>query len=266
MNKIFRYITLLSAVLILAGCHTQQAGQKHRASHDRQVVEKTLAAQPIFQTLDANMQLKLTAAGNSFSSNGRLQAICDSMMVLSVQPMLGIELFRIEFTTAEMRIIDKMNHRYATVAYQEIQQKVGLPITFGDVQALFLNRMFVVGKAQSELVKQKWMIQVVEHAHQLVFEQVPLQYTFLVAPHTYALTQSQLAVGGAHIQMQYVGHELKENIFFPTALILGVNDGQNNEITCEMAFSKVTFNQSVRMRPVNTLRFNHIPVSKLLQL
>ena len=41
----------------------------------------------------------------------------NELIVLSLQPVLGIEMFRLEATPDSMVVIDKMNRRYTTMAY-----------------------------------------------------------------------------------------------------------------------------------------------------
>ncbi len=46
------------------------------------------------------------------------------MVMLSLQPILGIEMFRIEALQDSIWIIDKMNRRYTTLAYEWASQTI----------------------------------------------------------------------------------------------------------------------------------------------
>ena len=46
--------------------------------------------------------------------------IADSIIVASVQPMLGIEMYRIEALPEKARLFEKLNRRYVEMTYEEI--------------------------------------------------------------------------------------------------------------------------------------------------
>lgn len=64
-----------------------------------------------------NAQATLTLPDQTFTAACTMQTVRDSLVVISLMPMLGIELFRIEATPDSIIGIDKMNRRYATASY-----------------------------------------------------------------------------------------------------------------------------------------------------
>lgn len=48
----------------------------------------------------------------------------NELIVVSVQPMLGIEIGRIEMTQDSVWVFDKMNHRYAVFSYRDAQHRI----------------------------------------------------------------------------------------------------------------------------------------------
>ena len=50
--------------------------------------------------------------------NGSVQSVYDSVIVISVKPILGIEAFRIEFHQDEVYIIDRIAMRYTHPSYK----------------------------------------------------------------------------------------------------------------------------------------------------
>jgi len=53
-----------------------------------------------------------------------MQTVHDSMIVISVMPMLGMELMRIEATPLEVTAIDKIHGQYATATYAALNRKL----------------------------------------------------------------------------------------------------------------------------------------------
>ena len=114
----------------LSGCHTQ----KHLTQTEPEpVVEET----PQWHTcLVQNAEGILTIGGKTISANCTMQAVRDSLVVLSIMPMLGIELMRIEATPTEIIGIDKMNRQYTRITYDEINRLVTPTIQWTDFQQL----------------------------------------------------------------------------------------------------------------------------------
>ena len=62
--------------------------------------------------------------------------IADSMVLASVQPMLGIEMYRLEALRDKARVFEKLNRRYVEMTYDEISEQTHRRITFDLVQQM----------------------------------------------------------------------------------------------------------------------------------
>ena len=94
-------------------CHTT----KHIAQTEAQSEGKT--AEPQWHTcLMQNAQAVVTLGEETMRANCTLQTVRDSMLIISIMPMLGIEMLRIEATPTQITGIDKpllqANYRQAT--------------------------------------------------------------------------------------------------------------------------------------------------------
>ncbi len=117
----------------LSACHTQ----KHLTKTEPITVEETRTEPEQWHTcLVQNAQGILTLGGQPLSANCTMQAVRDSLVVLSIMPMLGIELMRIEATPTYIIGIDKMNRQYAKVTYEEINKIVTPTLQWDDFQQL----------------------------------------------------------------------------------------------------------------------------------
>ena len=65
---------------------------------------------------------------------------------LSVQPFLGIELFRIELSRDSIKLLDRMNRRYFAENYAGFKGTLPIDFNFYNLQALFLNQLFLPGE------------------------------------------------------------------------------------------------------------------------
>ncbi len=267
MKRLSKYILVCVTMLCLVACHTQQTTTRtrHRITAEQQLAQKVIAAQPVFQTAEATkVRVAITYAGQKISVNGSVSIITDSLMVMSVQPLLGIEMFRLELTPQHVLVIDKMNRKYVQATYAELAQRTGMPLTFRDIQAVFINRMFVVGKEQSEMAHLPFTSAITDTEHRLLLQDQMLHYTFGIEPKTYALTSTQTSVGNALAKVEYINHQLQDEVYFPQTFLFSLNDGKNNITECELTLLKVRFNQPLNIRTTDLKRYSQTTLSKLL--
>lgn len=117
----------------LSGCHTQKNITKNEP-----IIEEATQTEPEqwHTCLVQNAEGILTVGGKTISANSTIQAVRDSLVVLSIMPMLGIELLRIEATPTEVIGIDKMNRQYTQITYDEINRLVTPAVRWTDFQQL----------------------------------------------------------------------------------------------------------------------------------
>lgn len=99
-----------------------------------------------FNTLSARMKLDFTGMQQQFSSKVQLKMIYNDRLQLSLQPFLGIEMFRIEMTNDSIKVLDRMNKRYVADNYESLKNELDVEFNFQNLQALFANQLFVPGE------------------------------------------------------------------------------------------------------------------------
>lgn len=99
-----------------------------------------------FNTLTARLSVDLDIPGNQMSSRVDLKMVKDSAFQLSVQPILGIEVFRIELSVDSIKVVDRLNKRYMMEGYSNLQGQTPIEFNFYNLQALFTNHLFIPGE------------------------------------------------------------------------------------------------------------------------
>ena len=66
----------------------------------------------------------VATSNDRLSANVTMQTVHDSMIVISVMPLLGMEMMRIEATPLEVIAIDKLHGRYAKATYADINRRL----------------------------------------------------------------------------------------------------------------------------------------------
>ena len=151
----------LSSVLLammLAGCRTTRSAA---TKADKAVAEALSEAEyvqqvgrlstPDYRTLTATMYVELNPdTKDEMSSRARLKIIRGRCLQISITPLVGIELFRLEVSRDSVKIIDRMGRRYAAEPIDEIKRqipayaKVDFPYDFHyeHLEALLTDRLF----------------------------------------------------------------------------------------------------------------------------
>lgn len=99
-----------------------------------------------FRTLTARLNVDLDIPGKQMSSRVDMKMVKDSAFQLSVQPFLGIEIFRIELSKDSIKVVDRMNKRYMIENYSNLQGQTPIEFNFYNLQALFTNHLFIPGE------------------------------------------------------------------------------------------------------------------------
>ncbi len=75
-------------------------------------------AEPIqYKNLSEKATVTLQLDQHKYTLFCTIQMWLDELVIVSLQPTAGIEMVRIEATQDSIWVIDKMNHRYTTIAY-----------------------------------------------------------------------------------------------------------------------------------------------------
>ena len=113
--KEFKYIVFLMVALVMVGC-----GVKKKVAESQ---EPSVESQPTWHTcLIQNAKATVVMNGNRLSATVTMQTVHDSMLVISVMPLLGIELARFEATPFELTGINKFDGTYATTTFAELNR------------------------------------------------------------------------------------------------------------------------------------------------
>lgn len=70
------------------------------------------------------------------TANITMQTVRDSMLVISVMPMLGLEVMRLEATPTELTAIDKLHGQYAKANYADLNRKLTPSINWDILQQI----------------------------------------------------------------------------------------------------------------------------------
>lgn len=115
INKHWIYI-LLVAMAIMTSCS----------------VSRRAAAR--YHTIAQRAHVTLELDQHKYSMNSQVRVWRNSLVTVSLQPMLGIEVARMEATPDSVWVFDKMNRRYVAFAYSDLGQNISPKISYKTIQ------------------------------------------------------------------------------------------------------------------------------------
>lgn len=147
LNNIFTLLIVFCAGLIISGC----ASKKKIAQAQVETVKEELKKPTWHTTLVPGAEATITADKQSIRATCQMQVVRDSMLVISVMPMFGIETHRLEATPDSLFVIDKLGRQYGAVDFATINQYITPKISWNDLQEMASGE-----KAKSETETYHW--------------------------------------------------------------------------------------------------------------
>ena len=262
-NKLYIGFCLLLVVAMLSSCKTKQITTTSSSSS---VVDYTVAQvqqqQPQFSYLNiSKMDIVANYGTQQLSFRATVKAVTDSLLVFSVQPLLGVEMFRLEFTPTSFRIIDKWNRKYTDNTYDFLRYSLGVDVNFNVIQALFFNQLFVV---DGVVTPNQFVVETLpQEPTRLVHLGTGLIQRFELVDKQMAIAKTELIVDKGRLTCTYANHRMQNGVRFPLALNITMQvGGKLADVDCQI--SQLEFNKSFEYSTVNLERYEKVAFSKII--
>lgn len=265
MKKLL-YIFL--SVALLTACKTTKTVQKttgKETSRVAELIEKVKKTQPQFTTANVS---KMSVSFNLNNREVNVSASCkikkDSLIHLSIQPFMGIEMFKAEFSTDSIRVFDKMNRNYYVVDYASLSNRFGVNVDFFSLQNLLFNQFFCIGRKtivadSCKLVALSNAKNGIEYQDRKMKQETELSATNQIEKVT-------LSAKGTPYQLNvdYAGFSSINGINFPQEISMLISN-QRTKVTSLFTISKIEFNNVVKFTDGNPSKFTRSDINKLLK-
>ena len=262
-NKLYIGFCLLLVVAMLSSCKTKQITT---TSSESGVVDYTVAQvqqqQPQFSYLNiSKMDIVANYGTQQLSFRATVKAVTDSLLVFSVQPLLGVEMFRLEFTPTSFRIIDKWNRKYTDNTYDFLRYSLGVDVNFKVIQALFFNQLFVV---DGVVAPNQFVVETLpQEPTRLVHLGTGLIQRFELVDKQMAIAKTELIVDKGRLTCTYANHRMQNGVRFPLALNITMQvGGKLADVDCQI--SQLEFNKTFEYSTVNLERYEKVAFSKII--
>ena len=138
-------LTWLLAVSLI-GCSIQKGKQKSISD------ERLAISEPSWHTcVIQGAKAIVTTKEDKVSATVTMQVVHDSLLIVNIMPMLGIEMARLEATPTEIVAFDKVYNRCAVTTYEELNQRLVPKISWEQLQQI-CSAELPTGKESAHLV------------------------------------------------------------------------------------------------------------------
>lgn len=259
-------------LLILGGCKSsKQVGTvAPGVAKAKQVFLQAMEEQALhYQTLTARLGVEINLPNLQVNSTRvDLKMIKDSAFQLSVQPLLGIELFRIEVSRDSIKVLDRMNKRYLAENYETLRAQTPITFNFYNLQALFTNRLFLPGEQTvSESQYDRFRF---DQSGTTVLIQAKdpmgLRYTFEADGEEKLLaTEMTDAKGQYRLRWGYADFRVVEKQLFPQRMTVEAFKEENAEGNVQWGVTRMRLDEPVKLDFVIPAKYTRITFEQLVR-
>ena len=114
MKKLLFFVPFIALLLLLNGCKSKNIPTGGEIANTKELNEfvASMQSQEVkFNTLSAKLNVNLQLPDKEMSSRVEMKLVKDSALQLSIQPILGIEVFRIELNKDSVKVMDRINKK-----------------------------------------------------------------------------------------------------------------------------------------------------------
>ncbi len=158
MNNYFvRFAFALCLLVTVSSCKTQEKVVAPVAADFKPMVNKSV--QDLQDKLDscsfnsalvtAKASVTVVREGGELNFNISYRSKKDSVIWISVSPLLGIEVARLMITEDSVKILDKINNKYEVTSFESINKMLQMKVNFEIVQALLYGNFFAYKKNEN---------------------------------------------------------------------------------------------------------------------
>lgn len=262
----------LLLLLTLGGCKSSKkvGTVVSGAAKSQQVFFQAMEEQALhYQTLTARLGVEINLPNFQVNSTRvDLKMIKDSAFQLSVQPLLGIEVFRLELSRDSIKVLDRMNKRYLAENYESLRAQTPIAFNFYNLQALFTNRLFLPGEQiVSESQYSRFRLdQSGSTALIQTKDPMGLRYMFEADGEEKLLaTEITDAQGQYRLRWNYTDFRMVEKQIFPQLMTVEAFKDGHAEGNIQWGFTRMRLDEPVKLDFVIPAKYTRITLEQLVR-
>lgn len=183
MNRFFIIFLTVFFLFLILSCHHKNTRKDKNITHHvdttqresknsdaKRFIEGYHASMPVITHLQAKAKLDYQGAKEKLNANLIIRSRYDSVLWVSVVPLLGIEAARIKVTRDSFYIIDKINHTITISPLQKIEEKLGVKVSLKELQEVMLGLTHIPKKINKYKQDKMYFVAATQNGIDYAFE------------------------------------------------------------------------------------------------
>jgi len=141
--KVKIFFTLIISILLIYSCDTTRRMRNNTNTLNNELVEKISQNSLQYNNLSAKFSAEFTSAGKSMSVSGMMRLRRDTLIWVSIMPLAGIEMVRLQLTNDSVYMMNRLNKTYTINDFSYFKKNFGLELNYKDIQNLITNSLLV---------------------------------------------------------------------------------------------------------------------------
>ena len=209
-----------------------------------------------FSDLSAKFSAEYTVDKKKTTLSGQLRIKHDSIIWISISPLLGIEMARIELTNDSAKYLNRIGSTYFLRDISYINELLNKTLDFDMVQAFMLGNDFSFyenGKFRAGIEKSSYKLVTAER-HKLKkyvrnnedVADIPLQHIWL-DPSNFKITKvlvKEIDNDNRKFEANYAAFQLISGQLFPTELSFDIETG-TKKVNIKVSYSRIVLDQQL---------------------
>ena len=222
-----------------------------------------------FSTFSSRLNLTVSTGTKTISSKGNLRIVNNKAIQLSVQPLFGIEMFRLYVEPDYLLVLDRMNKRYVKETFDDIKGESPIGFNFYSLQSLFTNSLFIPEQSivSTNDYRRFKFSETPENYHLTSRDKKSqVDYSFSINGNDQiTLTQLFLPKNNYSLQWNYNQFALLKDLFFPHEMKITAST-QKRKLDTSIKLSDININTEMNLDTSIPESYTKVELSEVLKM
>lgn len=222
-----------------------------------------------FSTFSSKLNMTISTGTKTIGSKGNLRIVNNKAIQLSVQPLFGIEMFRLYVEPDYLIVLDRMNKRYVKESFEDLKDKSPIGFNFYSLQSLFTNSLFIPEQSNvsvDDFRKFKYSETQENYLLTASDEKSHIDYAFSINGNDQiTLTQLFLPQKNYTLQWNYNQFLLMKNLFFPHEMKI-IAATEKSKLSTSFALSDINLDSPMDLETSIPNSYTKIELSEVLKM
>lgn len=222
-----------------------------------------------FNTFSSKLSMTISTGTKTVSSKGNLRIVNNEAILLSVQPLFGIEMFRLYVEPDHLIVLDRMNKRYVKETFDDLTEKNSIGFNFYSLQSLFTNNLFVPEQSSisaSDYRKFKYSETSEQYVLSASDKKSNIDYSFSINGNDQiTLTQLALPKKNYSLHWNYSQFSLMKDLFFPHEMMV-VASTQKNKLNASFSLSDINLETQMDLETTIPSGYTKMELSEVFKM